>query len=846
MTSVVLNGNAYSDDGSQSRDMRNGGYRNWMLPMLSDAAVEINIAKDAQTYAAQAANSASQAANYASALQATSNTSLTVGAGSQTLTTQTGKQFSAGQYVMLSRVSAPSTYMWGTVTNYSSGSGVLDINVISTGGSGTAADWQISLSGAIGAAGPTNRSYVRTKSSSYTVVLADMGCIIDCTNSFTLSLTAAATLGDGFYVWVRNGGNGSITIDPNASETIDGLSTNNVAAGNFFLLQCDGSSWKTTYSGSITSRKLPILSDTTGFIPASSLETLTDGNNYYNSAMGNVSAVYWASDQSLFVLLCNVAPYVYTSPDGKVWTGRTNTSGGAVGSLAYNGTTWIASNINNTTWSKSTDLITWSACTGPTTGLGVCSAGSNFIAAFTHATGTYYTSPDGVTWTLRYSTGENMTSVVGNSTTRVIASREKAVGFYSTDSGATWNASTTHPTTAIQHIAFGGGRFVGIGYNVSNSSYSTDGITWYAGGTVSNSYNTSIAYGNGAFAIVGNGGYIASGTNGSSWTARASGVTANLTHVIYAGGKFVAVGTSNATIPTVLTSTDGTTWTIRTTGLPTDSSSAYWVYHNGTTFFLNVAGIIYTSTDAVTWSLAGTSNISLQFFTYVGVIGTTLYGISNGLLYSSTNGYTWSPIANNAKLDYLSAYGSELYGVRRGLGRSVDNGTTWTLVNKAIKAQGEYEGWRLSGGTFIAGDSYADWYATSTDGITWTNRILPTPYGYSSASCFIDGKLYLRQVTGGSVISTSDGINWTTETSSWSSGARATGMVFKFRNCWLSGDTTYTHTQGALTDQPATRLPLSGLAARRMIASNATILVSTSPATINVLDLSVDPKGAFI
>ena len=57
-----LNGHVYSDDGSAARDMQGGGVRNWLLPMLSDAAVEINIAKAAQSYASQASDSASEAA----------------------------------------------------------------------------------------------------------------------------------------------------------------------------------------------------------------------------------------------------------------------------------------------------------------------------------------------------------------------------------------------------------------------------------------------------------------------------------------------------------------------------------------------------------------------------------------------------------------------------------------------------------------------------------------------------------------------------------------------------------------------------------------------------------------
>jgi hypothetical protein len=42
MTQVIVNGNTYSDDGSSSKDMRYGGHRQWLLPMISDTMVVIN------------------------------------------------------------------------------------------------------------------------------------------------------------------------------------------------------------------------------------------------------------------------------------------------------------------------------------------------------------------------------------------------------------------------------------------------------------------------------------------------------------------------------------------------------------------------------------------------------------------------------------------------------------------------------------------------------------------------------------------------------------------------------------------------------------------------------------
>ena len=66
MTHVVVNGNAYSDDGSSSRDMRQGGFRNWLLPMISDQMIEVRVAPEKSAAAAAAAQDAQHAAEVAS------------------------------------------------------------------------------------------------------------------------------------------------------------------------------------------------------------------------------------------------------------------------------------------------------------------------------------------------------------------------------------------------------------------------------------------------------------------------------------------------------------------------------------------------------------------------------------------------------------------------------------------------------------------------------------------------------------------------------------------------------------------------------------------------------------
>lgn len=81
---------------------------------------------------------------------------------------------------------------------------------------------------------------VQAKSAAYTVIAADRDGLIDCTGTFTLSLTAAATLGPSFSFRIRNSGVGVITIDPAGAETIDGAATLAVGPKQAFEVRCDG------------------------------------------------------------------------------------------------------------------------------------------------------------------------------------------------------------------------------------------------------------------------------------------------------------------------------------------------------------------------------------------------------------------------------------------------------------------------------------------------------------------------------------------------------------------------------------------------------------------------------
>jgi hypothetical protein len=90
---------------------------------------------------------------------------------------------------------------------------------------------------------------ISAKTGAYTVVAGDLGTIINCTSgTFTVSLTAAATLGSGFNCWIWNTSataTDAITIDPNASQTIDGRTTRILRRGEGMQIVCDGTNFQT-------------------------------------------------------------------------------------------------------------------------------------------------------------------------------------------------------------------------------------------------------------------------------------------------------------------------------------------------------------------------------------------------------------------------------------------------------------------------------------------------------------------------------------------------------------------------------------------------------------------------
>lgn len=83
---------------------------------------------------------------------------------------------------------------------------------------------------------------IAPKTSDYTATTTDEGKIISCTNTITVTAPVASTAGSGFVFGVINTGSGVVTIDGNASETINGKTTVDLRSSAAILI-CDGANW---------------------------------------------------------------------------------------------------------------------------------------------------------------------------------------------------------------------------------------------------------------------------------------------------------------------------------------------------------------------------------------------------------------------------------------------------------------------------------------------------------------------------------------------------------------------------------------------------------------------------
>jgi len=424
------------------------------------------------------------AASAASALGApgtngSSTTSLTVGAGTKTFTTQAGKAWVAGQGFFLASSASPVNWMTGILTAYNSGTGAATVEVDTIGGSGTFAAWNCGLS----AGRPIPVA---------TQAQAEAGT--DAVSWMTPQRTAQAAVVFGVPV----GGVMQFAGNPGSR-----------------WLPCSGLTYLNS-SYPALSTMLP------AYVAPMTLRQSVSATG--KMCFGAGLFIVWATASSSW--------YLYTSPDGVTWTQRTNPFGtGTPATCVTYGSGLFVAAANNVIYT-SPDGITWTVRTSPFPSGWVSAIGAGasgfMLAGYNSQTEafSFASSSNGTAWSLNgteNATQEEMRTVAYSASLSRWVCLGGTVGYYSNGS-STWNVLGITYYGGVQDLIWAAGRFVAVTAN-GQIIHSADGLSFGA---------TSSNLGQALYAIVHDGvRFYAAGANGAlgystdgvtGWTAMPSGI----------------------------------------------------------------------------------------------------------------------------------------------------------------------------------------------------------------------------------------------------------------------------------------------------------------------------------
>jgi hypothetical protein len=218
----------------------------------------------------------------------------------------------------------------------------------------------------------------------------------------------------------------------------------------------------------------------------------------------------------------------------------------------------------------------------------------------------------------------------------------------------------------------------------------------------------------------------------------------------------------------LVTSSDGVTWTARTT----PSSTTYNAAAYGASTYVAVAatstssgGFITSSSDGITWTTTKTETIPLNdcifangLFVVVGGDGNGSSG--SGACFTSSNGTSWTQRGTSSLVGWSRViYENGLYVVvgRAGRINTSPDGITWTNRTSNLSANLNDIAWNGSVYCVVGASGQI---ATSPDGVTWTART-PGDTTVTLLSISWNGTRFIvTNSTNGVAWTSTDGITW--------------------------------------------------------------------------------------
>jgi hypothetical protein len=496
----------------------------------------------------------------------------------------------------------------------------------------------------------------------------------------------------------------------------------------------------------------------------------------------SLTSVAWTGSQ--FVAVGNIDT-VFTSPDGVTWTTHYIAEARSLYSVIWKDSLLMAVGDSGRILT-SPDGITWTRQTSPTTNTlySVIWADIQYVAV---GAGAILTSPDGVSWTQTV-LGTDIFRSVTWTDSLLVAVGENGI-IRSSPDGITWTNHTSGTTLDFYSVYRRGGLYVVAGeYCIYTSS---DCVTWTR--RLSPTIRAySIVWTGSRYIIVGGSGYWRYfSSDGITWSgihveSESEGI--DFYSMVWTGSQIVSVGSSGS----VVTSSNGTTWVIRRQMIqPGAFRSVTW---NGSQFAA-YGDSAAASTDGVTWTLRSTGiDTSYNYLLFASWAGDCYLAATTkpstgvydyGCLHRSTEGITWPTrkgwtdwyMRSAIKADSQYVVVGYYYQVGKDSAVIITSpdGTNWT--ERCSGTEGSTFGTLLYSvawtGSLIAavGVAYVNQYLTdnhstvltSPDGEIWTQCLLPTSRALYSIT-WADSQL-VTVGDSGKIFTSPDGVTWTSRVS---------------------------------------------------------------------------------
>lgn len=250
-----------------------------------------------------------------------------------------------------------------------------------------------------------------------------------------------------------------------------------------------------------------------------------------------------------------------------------------------------------------------------------------------------------------------------------------------------------------------------------------------------------IAYGNNMFVAVGSG-TIMTSVDGTNWSVRDTDPPAQLNAITFGNDTFVVVGSDG----TMLSSQDGVAWYVRDSGVSYDLKGI--TYGNNTFVAVGPGSTILTSQDAVTWEKRDAG--------VAGIFKATAYGNNMFMIVGSRDGTIAPGVILAESMDVVLTSPDGIAWTERDPG-TWKGFTGLTYGNNIFAAVGRINRGDWEDGVIV----------TSPDGVTWSEKA-SGQYGlngivYGGQAFVAVGSYYNYMMIGpdnGMIATSADGISW--------------------------------------------------------------------------------------